>query len=149
MRPTGVVLIALYHTLSALFLLMVAVALAVGGTVLGAMLAAGHSGLFGGLGMAVGVLGAVFFFAYALVAAIAAYGIWALREWGRIMSIVLAVISLLFSLPGLLMMGAHLNLFFGGYRLVRIAISGLIVWYLVQPHVKAMFRRAAPPAPAA
>ena len=149
MRPTGVVLIALYHTLSALFLLMVAVALAVGGTVLGAMLAAGHSGLFGGLGMAVGVLGAVFFFAYALVAAIAAYGIWALREWGRIMSIVLAVISLVFSLPGLLMMGAHLNLFFGGYRLVRIAISGLIVWYLVQPHVKAVFRRAAPPAPAA
>ncbi|HKD83934.1 MAG TPA: hypothetical protein VKB58_04220 [Terriglobales bacterium] len=148
MRPTGVLLIALYHALSAFFLLMVAAALAVGGTVLGAMLAAGHSSLFGGLGIAVGVLGAIFFLAYALIAAIAAYGIWALREWGRIMSIVLAVISLLFSLPGLLMMGAHLNLFFGGYRLARIAISGLIVWYLVQPHVKAVFRRApaAPPA---
>lgn len=142
MRPTGVVLIAVYHALSGLFLLMVAVAFAVGGTVLAAILAAGHNGLFGG--MAAHVLGAVFFFAYALIAAIAAYGIWALREWGRIMSIVLAVISLLFSLPGLLMMGAHLHLFFGAYRLIRIAVSFLIVWYLLQPQVKVVFQRAAP-----
>jgi hypothetical protein len=149
MRPTGVVLIALYHALSALFLLMVALALGVGGTVLGAMLTTGHNSLFGGLGMAIGVLGAVFFCVYAFVAGIAAYGMWALREWGRIMSIVLAIISLVFSLPGLLMMGAHLHLFFGAYRLVRIAISILIVWYLVQPQVKAVFRRTAPAAPVA
>lgn len=149
MRPTGVVLIGLYHALSGLFLLMVAFALAIGGTVLGAMLAAGHDGIFGGLGMAVGMLGALFFFAYALIAAIAAYGIWTLREWGRIMSIVLAVISLVFSVPGLLMMGVHLHLFFGAYRLFRIAISVLIVWYLVQPQVRAVFRRTVPAAPAA
>lgn len=148
MRPTGVVLIAVYHGLSALFLFLIAIALAVGGTVLGALLAAGHSGLFGGLGMAVGVLGGIFFLFYGLIAAIAAYGIWTLREWGRIMSIVLAVISLLFSVPGLLMMGVHLHIFFGAYRLLRIAISGAIIWYLVQPHIKVVFQRTAPAAPA-
>lgn len=149
MRPMGVVLIAVYHAVSALFLLMVAIVLAVGGTLLGAMLTAGHNGLFGGLGMAIGVLGAVFFFIYALIAAIAAYGIWGLREWGRIMSIALAVISLLFSLPGLLMMGVHLHLFLGAYRLFRIAISGMIIWYLVQPDIKGVFQRTTSATPAA
>lgn len=147
MRPTGVVLIAIYHFLSALFLILFAILLAVGGTVLGAMFAAGHDSPLGGLGMMVGVLGAIFFFVYAVVAFVAGYGIWTLREWGRILSIVLAIVSLLFSLPGLLMM--HLHLFFGGYRLFRIAISILIIWYLVQPQIKALFRRTVPAAPTA
>jgi len=149
MRPTGVVLIAIYHFLSALFLLLFAIFLAVGGTVLGAMFAAGHDSPLGGLGMMVGMFGGIFFFFYAVIAFVAGYGIWTLREWGRILSIVLAVVSLLFSLPGLLMMGLHLHLFFGGYRLFRIAISILIIWYLVQPQIKALFRRTTPAAPAA
>ena len=66
---------------------------------------------------------------------------------GRILSIVLAVISLLISLPGLLMMGLHLHLFFGTYRLFRIAISILIIWYLM-PQIKVLFQRRTPLAPA-
>ena len=69
---------------------------------------------------------------------------WTLREWGRILCIVLAVLSLLFSFPGLLMMGLHFSLFFGTYRLFRIAISILIIWYLVQPQTKALFQRVMP-----
>jgi predicted membrane protein len=57
---------------------------------------------------------------------------------GRILSIVLAVISLLISLPGLLMT----------YRLFRIAISILIIWYLMQPQIKVLFQRRTPLAPA-
>ena len=41
MRPTGAALIAIYHFLSALFLVLFAIFLAVGGTVLGAMFAIG------------------------------------------------------------------------------------------------------------
>jgi uncharacterized membrane protein (DUF2068 family) len=89
----------------------------------------------------VGIVGAAFFLFYAAIAAIAGYGMWTVREWGRILSIVLAVLSLLVSLPGLLMMGLHLNLFFGTYRLFRIAISILIIWYLVQPQIKSAFHR--------
>lgn len=141
MRPTGIVLIAIYHYLSAAFLGMVAIALAVGGTVLGAMFSAGSGVPFAGMGMFVGLLGAAFSIVFAVVAALAGYGVWTFREWGRILCIVLAAISLVTSLPGLLMMGLHLNLFFGGYRLFRIAISILIIWYLVQPQIKALFQR--------
>lgn len=148
MRPAGVVLIALYHFLSALFLLFLAIALLVGGTVLGAVFASGHDSPLGGLGMFVGLMGAVFFFFYAVIAFVAGYGMWSLREWGRILSIVLAAISLLLSLPGLLMMGLHLNLFFGTYRLFRIAIAILMIWYLKQPPIRAAFQRATPTAPA-
>jgi len=149
MRPTGVVLIAFYHFLSGAFLVLFAIALAVGGTVLGALFAGMHESPLGGLGMMVGLVGAIFFFFYAAVAFIAGYGMWVMREWGRVLSIVLAVISLLLSFPGLLMMGLHLHLFFGTYRLFRIAISILIIWYLMQPQIKALFQRTSPTTPAA
>jgi len=149
LRPTGVVLIAVYHFLSALFLLLLAISLAVGGTVLAALFGGSKFGPATGLGIGlmVGAVGGVFFLVFALVAAIAGWGMWSMREWGRILSIVLAVISLIFSLPGLLLMGLHLNLFFGTYRLFRIAISILIIWYLVQPQIKVLFQRGAPALP--
>lgn len=140
MRPTGIVLIALYHFLSAVFLVLLALSLVIGGNILGAMFGAGKGPL---IGLLVGTVGAAFFFLYAVIAAVAGYGVWNLREWGRILCIVLAALSLLISLPGLLLMGLHLSLFFGGYRLVRIAISILIIWYLVQPQIKALFQRSA------
>jgi len=142
MRPTGVVLIAVYHFLSAVFLIFFAIALGVGGTVLGAMFANGRNTPIAGLGMLVGMLRAVALLVGAAIAALAGYGIWALREWGRIWSIVLAVISLVFAVPGLLF-GHHLHFFFffGTFRLIRIAISALIIWYLVQPQIKALFQR--------
>jgi hypothetical protein len=44
---------------------------------------------------------------------------------------------------------AHAHIFFGGilfggFGLIRIAISALIIWYLVQPHVVALFKRQMP-----
>jgi hypothetical protein len=144
-----VVLIAIYHFLSALFLLLFSIALVIGGSVLAALFGHGTIGPITGfgIGLLVGVVGGVFFLFFALIAVTAGYGIWMMREWGRMLSIVLAVIALLFSLPGLLMMGAHLSLFFGTYRLFRIAISILILWYLMQPQIRAVFRRSAPAAP--
>ncbi|HSY13473.1 MAG TPA: hypothetical protein VK976_14880 [Verrucomicrobiae bacterium] len=151
MRPTGVVLIAVYHFLSALFLVFFAVALLVGGTLLATFFGKGDVGPFSmvGIGQAVAVVGGIFFFLFALVAVMAGYGMWAMREWGRILSIALAVIALIFSFPGLLMMGIHLHLFIGTYRLFRIAISILIIWYLVQPQIKALFQDRAPATPLA
>src|ERR1035438_6376748 len=124
MPPAGVTLIALYHFLAAALLALLAIALMVGGTVLGGMFASGASGRFGGaLGLFVGVVGAAITLVFALVAGLAGYGAWNLREWGRILCIALAAIALLFSVPGLLMMGLHLGFFFGGYRLIWVVIS--------------------------
>ncbi len=147
MRPTGIVLIALYHFISALFLVFLAVSMAIGGSVLGAMFGAGRNTAVGGMGIGllIGMVGAAFFAFFAIIAVIAGYGIWSMREWGRILSIGLAAISLLFSLPGLLLMGVHFGLFLGGFRLIRIAISVVIIWYLMQPQIRPLFQRSVVP----
>ena len=137
MRPTGIVLIALYHFLAAAFLVFVAIALGVGGSVLGAMFAAGNSIPFSGMGFFVGIVGASFSVIFAIIAALAGYGVWTLREWGRILCIVLAGIAILFSLPGLLL---HFGFFLGGYRLIKLAINIVIIWYLVLPQIKSLFQ---------
>ena len=87
------------------------------------MFAAGNSIPLGGMGFFVGIVGAAFMLVFAVVAALAGYGVWTFREWGRILCIVLAGISILFSLPGLLFMGLHFGFFLGGYRLIKLAIS--------------------------
>jgi hypothetical protein len=147
MRPTGIVLIALYHGITAVFLAFLAVSVAVGGSVLGAVFGASQQNGPGGLGigLVIGMIGAAFFVFFALIAAAAGYGLWSLREWGRILCIGLAIISLAVALPGLLFMRLHFGAFFGGFRLLRIAISGVILWYLMQPQIISLFRRPALP----
>jgi hypothetical protein len=147
MRPTGIVFIAIYHFLAAAFLGIVAIALAVGGTVLGAMFSAGFRNPLGGMGLLVGIVGAAFTFVFAVVAALAGYGVWTFREWGRILCIALAGISILLSLPGLLFMGLHFGFFLGGYRVIKLAINVLIIWYLVQPQITSLFQRSGPALP--
>jgi hypothetical protein len=101
MRPTGVILIAIYHFLTAALLLLIAIAVVFGGGLLGTFLSSHFENRFGtSLGLIVGIIAAVFFCGMAVLAVIAGYGLWAMREWGRILNIVLATISLLFALPG-------------------------------------------------
>ena len=144
MRPTGVTLIAVFHFLTALFLVGLGLILMIGGSL---PLLVGAGPVTSGLGFFLGVAGAVISLVLAIVAFFAGYGTWSLREWGRILSIVLAAISLLYSFPGLLMMGLHLHLFIGTYRLFRIAIAILMIWYLMQPHIRAVFQQRGPAAP--
>jgi hypothetical protein len=129
LRPTGVVLIAVYHFLAALMLALAGVSLFAGGTIFSALMGGANSGVFAGLGLLVGVVGGIFFLVFALVYAVAAWGVWTIREWGRILSIVMAVISLFFSLPGLFLMAMSMNLFSG--RLPRAAPRDQWADYLV------------------
>jgi len=147
MRPMGIMLIAVYHFIGAAMLLFLAITLGVGGSVLGALAGAGRNIPLGGVGFLVGIAGAACCFVFATIAALAGYGIWTLREWGRILSIVLAALGFLLSLPGLLFMGLHFGFFLGGFRLVRVAVNVVIIWYLVQPQIRSLFRRAAPAYP--
>lgn len=151
MRPTGVVLIAVYHFLTAIFLLYPAVMVGAFGTVLGSLIVNNtHDSQLGGIGVAVGAFFAIFVLFCAAVAAVSGYGVWVMREWGRILSIVVEAISLVFALPGILL-GQHVRIFFvfGTFGLIRIVIAGAIIWYLVQPQIAALFRRTAPVAPSA
>ena len=93
-----------------------------------------------------GFWGLVFTLLFAVVAALAGYGVWTLREWGRILCIVLAAITVVLSLPGLLFMG-FTWFFLGGYRVIKLAINALIIWYLMQPQIRSLFQPNAPALP--
>ncbi len=146
MRPAGVILIASYHFLVAAFLVLIAIALMMDGGVLGALFGAGSDmgGLGLGVALAVGFLGAAVTVVFAAISLVAAYAVWKLYEWGRVLCIALALMFLLLSLPALVMMGMRFELFPGSFQLLRTAINVLIIWYLVQPQVKAMFQQRAP-----
>ena len=137
-RPVGVVLIALYHLVAGVFLILLALSVLVGGKFFGSAVG-GVDHSFGGmqLGVVLGLLGAAAFVAMALVALSAAYGIWRMRDWGRVLAIGLAALGLLFTLPALLLLHAALSV----YPAVRIVVCVAIIWYLLQPRVKALFRQ--------
>ena len=139
MRPTGVTLIAIYHYLAAAMLGVIGVSLFVGGKVI-SMLGGADSVILPRTGFLIGVVGGSVFLAFALVHVIAGFGVWSMKEWGRLLAIVLAVISLLLAIPGLLLSAITMHVFFGGYRILRVTISVLLIWYLLQAETKAAFR---------
>ncbi len=139
MRPAGVTLIAIYHYLAAAFVAVLGVGLFVGGKVI-SMLGGADGFVLPKAGFLIGVVGGTAFLVFALIHAIAGFAVWSMKEWGRLLAIVLAVISLVFAIPGLLLSAMTMHAFFGGYRVVRVLISVLIIWYLLQPGIKTLFR---------
>jgi hypothetical protein len=97
-----------------------------------------------GLGIFLGL----FCLFFAAVAGALGYGMLSLKEWARIVQMVFAGIGIAFGLLGLL--GAMLHFHVFGLIIVgiRLAINGAIIWYLLQPHVKAAFQARAAAAPA-
>ena len=143
MRPSGIVLITLSNLLDALLLVFVAITLATGDGVFGAMLPTGYRIRLAEVGGVAGVAAGGFFLVFALIAALVGYGIWSFREWARMLCIVFSGVPILFSLPGLLF---DFSFYRGGYprvgyRLIRLAINVLIIWYLGQPQIKALFHK--------
>jgi len=64
-----------------------------------------------------------------------AYGFWIGAGWSRMLAIILSILSIIWGLITL------------PSGIVTIIIYGLILWYLIQPHVKAFFGAAPPPTP--
>jgi hypothetical protein len=134
-RPTGVTVIAVLHFLGAGFFALFACLFLVGGG-LAARFMPPDAAIPAGIAAAVGGLGAIVFLICAAIYVATGIGLLKLKEWARIVAIVIAA---LFLVGGLLaMMRFHV------FALIRVAISGVIIWYLLQPHVVAAFRTSAP-----
>lgn len=139
-RPVGVTILAILNFIGAAFCLLAGIGMILGGGVIATMLSqqgAGASGILAGLGAAAGVFMIIIGGAGALVG----FGLWKLKEWARIVSIVLAGISAALQLLGLLGSLAHFNVFAVIWSVFWVAIDGLIIWYLLKPEVKAAFQR--------
>jgi hypothetical protein len=137
-KPVGVVVLAIMDWVGAGLLALMALALGVGLSVVGVML---HRPGMGATLAAVGALGGVVVLIMAAVAALLGWGLWTLQNWARLVTIVLAALGFLGSVSGFLYTGA-MHSFAGVFwiwLLVRVAVNGIIVWYLLQPEVKQAF----------
>jgi hypothetical protein len=142
-RPTGVTVLAVLCFIGACFFVLLGIGSIVGGGFVGAMLAGSGSSGMGGAAMAgIGVIVGVFFLVFAGLYGVTGWGLLNLKDWARIVSMVLAALGVLGALFALI--GMHIFT-----ALIRLAISGWILWYLNQPHVVAAFQSRPPAIPAA
>ena len=139
-RPTGVTIIAVLDFIGAGFCVLAGLAMMLGGGFMATMMGQQDGGAGAGFLGAIGAAAGVFFLVCAAVAVLLGWGLLKLKEWARIVTIVFAAIGAVFALIGMFAVLGHfaaVGIFFG---LIRLAINGLILWYLLQPHVKAAFQ---------
>jgi hypothetical protein len=97
---------------------------------------AGAAGVLAGLGAAAGV----FIIIVGGVSALVGFGLWKLKGWARIVSIVLFAISAAMQLLGILGTLAHFNIFALIWGAFWVAVDAFVIWYLLKPEVKAAFQ---------
>ena len=125
-RPMGITILAVLAAIGGVFGLLGSLAfLAIGG-----LAATAGAGVLGGMGMVFGLLLA----ALAIVELAFAYGAWTLKPWAWMLGIVAQGISIAIALVD----GAT----GGTINFVGIAISAVIIYYLMTPAVKQAFGRA-------
>lgn len=156
-RPTGVTVLAVLDFLAAGLQLLGAIGAFVGGALFGAILTraiarSGGATMGAGLGAAIGAAIGVGLLIFACISGLLGWGMWTLKDWARILQIVFAGLGGLFQVLGFLTSLFHIHVFLLLWHLIWLAIYGGIIYYLIQPHVRAAFvsRPAAayaPPAP--
>ncbi len=139
-RPTGVTILAILNFLGAGLYALLAVLfflIGAGGAASGMMseMGGGAAAFLLGLGAAVGVILLIF----AAIGLAIGIGLWKLRNWARIVTIVLVGLSLLLGVIGLL--GSLISFELGSliFQAIFVALYAWIIWYLFQPHVKQAF----------
>lgn len=134
-RPTGVTIIAVLSFLGAFFLAIIAVGFLVGGALIATLGVSLPSSLVG-IGAAVA---ACFFFAVAVVDVFNGIGLLKLRNWARILTIVLVGLGLLSATLGVLNGLFHFRILLLLRETCIAAIDLWILLYLFKPHVKQAF----------
>ena len=139
-RPTGVTILAILNFLGAGLYALLAVLfflIGAGGAASGVLdeMGGGAAAFLLGLGAAVGVILLIF----AAIGLAIGIGMWKLRNWARIVTIVLVGLSLLLGVLGLL--GSLISFELGSliFQAIFVALYAWIIWYLFQPHVKQAF----------
>lgn len=126
-RPTGVTVMAVLSAIGGVFgLLASLVLLGLGAAVSTA------SGLGGGLVFVAGII----VLAYSVLSLILAYGFWTLKPWAWPLGIGVQVLGIIQAV--LQFMNDSTNVV---SLVISLAIAGVILWYLNQPHVKSAFGR--------
>jgi len=143
-RPLGVTILAILHFIGVFFAICAGLLMILGMGFFAAALAraanigSGGAGIIAGLGVVL----AIFAFIGAAISGLIGWGLWNLKNWARIVSLVFAVLGMLGGAAGLMWALMHFNPVFMTTAIVRAGIAALIFWYLNQPHVKTAFGAA-------
>jgi hypothetical protein len=136
-RPTGVTILSILDFIFGACALLGGILVMVGGGFMASMMnqaqstnpgMSGASGIFAGLGAALGVVIIIIAVIYFLIG----WGMWKVKNWARILTIIFCALSALSQLWSLV----HNFSIFG---IVILAIDVLIIWYLLKANVKAAF----------
>ena len=143
MRPLGVSLIGGFELFVSGLLLVISIATALGMGVLGTIL--GGASQMGGPALAF-LADMGFIRAFILLVPSALFGVlgWNLlrmKEWARIVTLVLSVMVVIGGSFGLLSAMAHFQPILMMANMIRLGINLTIIWYLNQPQVKQLFKR--------
>jgi hypothetical protein len=139
----GVTILAILNFIGAAFCLLGGIGMILGGGFIATMLSqqgqgsAGAAGVLAGLGAAAGI----FIIIMGGVSALLGFGMWKLKGWARIVSIVLFAISGVMQLLALLGTLAHFNVFAFVWTVFWIAVDAFVIMYLLKPEVKAAFQQ--------
>lgn len=137
-RPTGVTLIAVLYFIGGGFCVIGGLGLMLGGGLLASMMnsqGGQGAGIFAALGAAAGIALLI----GAALCIVIGIGLIKMQNWARIIAMVFAGLGLLFGALALFTAFAHFVVFALFWVVVRLAINGLILWYLLQPQVAAAF----------
>lgn len=142
-RPVGVTVIAILDFLGAGLCILGGLGMMLGAGFIanfinqqGGRGSAGAAGVFAGVGIMLGVVCLI----AAAIDVVLAVGLLKLKEWARIVTIVLTGIFGALLLFGLLSGLIHFNLFATIIRVCLLAIQAFIIMYLLKPEVKAAFQ---------
>jgi len=135
-RPTGVTILAVLCFVFAGLALLAALALMFMGGMLGQMVeSSGMGTMLAGAGAIVGVvvlIGAALYF-------LVGFGLWKLKNWGRILAIVFVALGLIGAALGLFSSLSPFQAGVFGWQLFICLLDIWIIIYLLKPHVKQAF----------
>ena len=146
-KPVGVIILAILEFLGAAGTAVVGLMALFGMGMLAQILQqngtiqASQAPMLVGAGVAIGVICLIFAALFGFVG----YGLLTLKNWARVIVMVFAVLGLAFGAIGLIadVMGGHSAAMV--VDVIKLAINGLIFWYLNQPHIKASFSSVSAP----
>lgn len=147
-RPLGVTILAVLDFLGGALCILLGLGFMLGMGIVGTMVGrSGQEGAGGAMAMlaGLGVVAGVIFLISAAIAIAIGWGLWKLKNWARIITIVFSALGLLFGLLGLLgglLAIAHepmSGIIAFGFQLIFVIFYAWVIWYMLRPHVKQAF----------
>ncbi len=134
-RPTGVTIIAILSFLAAFLLVLLGFGFLFGGAIIASL----------GMSMPTSIIGAgvvlfaCVFFGFAALDVVTGIGLLNMRNWARVLTIVIVGIGLFFAALGILSGLLHFRIFLTFRELCVAAIDVWVITYLLKPQVKQAF----------